>query len=337
MDRGFFAPFEAGRETRRERFDRRERKPGSDHLFLWTVFILLLIGAAMASWLGTFSVFGHPERPYAYRILRKIKKVDPPQRFKLNAAPAGKFQNAEDHYHRFAALSDFDLRQANLLLLRDYIRNFQSSNAAIPYLMGRFSILQVFPLASTDLFPSGAVVLAASNDQPQLLIEFILPASPAIGGALANVVTSGMEIELKRTYDLSAVIHAARLPDQRIQLTVVPLAYGAYALRKAGMSFALEPPAELLLENEWPVVKDERREAAERRFTNWRLKAGLGPLVARTKDTPPAADAKPAPDVLASTDAAPARGARPKAAAPAAKPATASATPPASPAAANRR
>ena len=62
---------------------------GRDHLFLWTVFILLLIGAAFACWLGSFYVFGHPEQPRSYAILKKLKKLDPPRRFEVTAAPAG--------------------------------------------------------------------------------------------------------------------------------------------------------------------------------------------------------------------------------------------------------
>ena len=42
-------------------FDTLSAPPRKDHLFLWTVFILLLIGFAMACWLGSFYIFGHPE------------------------------------------------------------------------------------------------------------------------------------------------------------------------------------------------------------------------------------------------------------------------------------
>ena len=37
-----------------------------DNLFLWTVFILLLIGLAFTCWLGSFYIFGHPEQARVY-------------------------------------------------------------------------------------------------------------------------------------------------------------------------------------------------------------------------------------------------------------------------------
>ena len=51
-----------------------EGEAGRDHLFLWTVFILLLIGMAFACWLGSFYIFGHPEKPRPYRLLKKLGK-----------------------------------------------------------------------------------------------------------------------------------------------------------------------------------------------------------------------------------------------------------------------
>lgn len=330
MERSILSPF--GRdgsdrnEGRRDRFDRRQPAPGSGNLFLWSVFLLLLFGAALASWIGTFSVFGHPERPYAYRILRKIKKLDPPQRFKTNAAPPGKFQGAEELYTRYAALSDFDLRQANVQLARDYLRNYQQTTAAVPYLMGRFHVIKAIPLEKSDLFPLGAAVLAVSADYPQLLVELILPTDAPTGQRLAESVLPGFGLELRRTYDLSAVVHVERLPDHRLQATVVPLAYRNMMLRKSGVAFGVylpgdltapgeTKPAELQLERDWPIVKDEKREAAEAAFVKWRQQHGLGLLLPRMKDGPaPAPDAKEPADVLAATDA---RAPRAKPAAPA--------------------
>ena len=66
-----------------------------DHLFLWTVFLLLLVGFSMACWIGSYVVFSRPELPVSYRILRKIKKIDLPIRFKVNAAPPGEFLGPE--------------------------------------------------------------------------------------------------------------------------------------------------------------------------------------------------------------------------------------------------
>ncbi len=283
--------------------DRSEHRAGGNHIFLWTVFILLLTGFCLATWIGTFTVFGHPERPFSYKILRRIKKLDPPQRYKLNAAPQGEFLTAEKAYARYAAMSDFDLRTLNVQLTRDYIRNFQQTTASVPYLTGRFSIMQAFPLQARDLFPTGAAALAVSLDNPQFLVEQIYPGDAETGALIAKSLVPGVELELKRTYDLSAITRVTRLPDGRILATVVPLTYGSFTLKTSAVSFSLEPPDELNLAAGWPLLKGERLDGADKTFLQYRRKAKLGPLVARTKDTaPPPADAAKPPDLLVSTE-----------------------------------
>ena len=54
------------------------RRPrGKSNLFGWSVAIILLTGCAFAAWLGSFYIFGQPERPDSYRILKKLHKIDP--------------------------------------------------------------------------------------------------------------------------------------------------------------------------------------------------------------------------------------------------------------------
>src|SRR5688572_27640660 len=86
---------------------------GGGHLFLWTVFILLLIGAAFACWIGSFYVFGHPEKPRPYKILLKLKKLDPPKRFEVTQAPAGEFLNPAKLFERFGNMKTLELQQEN--------------------------------------------------------------------------------------------------------------------------------------------------------------------------------------------------------------------------------
>ena len=50
----------------------REPRHGSG-LFLWTVFIMLLMGVAFGCWLGSFYIFGHPEEARCYKIMKKLK------------------------------------------------------------------------------------------------------------------------------------------------------------------------------------------------------------------------------------------------------------------------
>ena len=80
--------------TRSAEFSFRTEEPplGKEgNLFAWTVVILLLIGFAICCWVFSFYVFGHPEKPFSYSILAKLKKLEAPKRFEITAAPKASF------------------------------------------------------------------------------------------------------------------------------------------------------------------------------------------------------------------------------------------------------
>src|SRR4051812_7634899 len=114
---------------------------GGGHLFLWTVFILILIGAAFACWIGSFYIFGHPEKPQPYKLLRKLNKIEPPKRFEVTAAPPGEFYPAKKLFEKFANMKSLELQQENDLLLRNYIKNYKETKKLVTYITGRFEIV----------------------------------------------------------------------------------------------------------------------------------------------------------------------------------------------------
>ena len=233
-----------------------------DHLFLWTVFLLLLVGFSMACWIGSYVVFSRPELPVSYRILRKIKKIDLPIRFKVNAAPPGEFLGPEQLYNRYNAMNGPQLRELNRELERAYLRNYAVNSVQVPYVKGRFTILDTFELQPKDFIPTGVVALAASSDFPKLLIEHIYSASASQAPLIKHNLQTGMDIELRRTYELTAVLHVTKLEDGHIQLTVVPINYGAYEFKGSAGGFHLDPPGELHVAAGWPLIRAARREAA---------------------------------------------------------------------------
>src|SRR6266550_1367632 len=127
--------------------------------FAWTLVILLLTGLAFSAWLGSFYIIGQPERPESYRILQKLHKVDPPKRFELTAAPAGEFLSAQQVFERYSAMGAAELAKVNGELARNYIRNFQQVRGLVPYVVGRFVVMEARDLGSQDIFPSGMVAL----------------------------------------------------------------------------------------------------------------------------------------------------------------------------------
>ena len=208
------------------RFDDRhgfERK--KTNFFAWTITILVLSGITIAAWLGSIYIIGQPERPESYRILQKLHKIDPPKRFALTAAPAGEFLNPKQLFARYQAMGPAELARKDAELTRNFIRNFQQVHGLVTYVVGRFYIIDARELNKDDVFTSGAVALARAGDQPELLMEHVFTtANEHDARLLKERLVMGMDINLERSHDLSAVIHAERLPDGQVQITAIPLA-----------------------------------------------------------------------------------------------------------------
>ena len=264
----------------------RPRKKTS--MFGWSIAILLLTGLAFAAWLGSFYIFGQPERPESYRILKKLHKIDPTKRFELTAAPAGEFLTAKQLYDRYIALSPTELGNANAELVRNYIRNFQSMRGLVPYVVGRFNIMDARELTQNDIFTSGMLALTNAVDHGEVLMEHVYPSDPQVLPLMKQTLVAGLEVKLERTHDLSAVIHAERLPDGRILLTTMPLLYGSYTVTRGPGTFTLEPPLDMNLKAGWPLFKEPDRVAAEARFRERAAPVRQqGPVVAGLAPTPP--------------------------------------------------
>src|SRR3954463_14881574 len=236
------------------------------NLFAWSVAILLLTGFALAAWLGSFYIFWQPERPQSYRILKKLHKIEPSKRFELTAAPAGEFLSSKQLYDRYIAMSPTELANANAELARNYIRNYQQVHGLVTYVTGRFTIMEARELTPNDVFLSGMIALTNAVDHGELLMEHVYPADQQSLPLMKQTLVMGLEIKLERTHDLSAVIHAERLPDGRIMITSMPLLYGSYTVARAPGTFSLEPPLDLNLKAGWPLFKESSRTAVENRY-----------------------------------------------------------------------
>jgi hypothetical protein len=264
--------------------------------FAWTIAILLLTGFALAAWLGSFYIFNQPERPDSYRILQRLHKIEPPKRFELTAAPAGEFLDPQDLYERYVGMGSAELARANGELARNYIRNYQQVRGLVPYVVGRYRIIATRQLGPGDVFTSGMVALTNAIDNGELVMEHLYPSKPEALPLMKQTLAVGLEIKLERTHDISAVIHAERLVDGRIMVTVVPLLYGSYTVTRGLGTFRLEPPLSLNLEAGWPLFKSHERAAAEQRYAEYRQKAATAqgaplPIPGLTQSaTPPPAE-----------------------------------------------
>ncbi len=246
------------------------RPPQRTNWFAWTVTMLMLAAFAIVAWLGSFYIFWQPERPDSYRILKKLRRIDPPKRFELTAAPPGEFLTARQLHDRYATVGSAELTRVNTDLVRNYIRNFQQVHGLVPYVVGRFRIIDVHELGSADIFTSGMVVLAAAIDEGELLMEHVYPSEARDVPLMRQTLMPGLEIKLERSHDISAVIHAERTADGRILITAMPLLYGTYTVTRGTGTFTLEPPLDLNLAAGWPLLKPEQLRTAENRFAEMR-------------------------------------------------------------------
>jgi len=266
--------------------------------FAWTVAILLLTGFALAAWLGSFYIFAQPERPDSYRILQRLHKIEPPKRFELTAAPAGEFLNAKQLYDRYVGMGSAELAKTNAELARNYIRNYLRVPGLVPYVIGRYAIMEARELEPNDVFTSGMVALTNAVDHGELLMEHVYPAEAAAVPLIKQTLSVGLEIKLERTHDLSAVVHAERLADGRIMITAIPLLYGTYTVTRGPGTFRLEPPLNLNLAGGWPLFKEDLRRKAELHYAMNRRSAGAGGQVPVAAGLAPSGTPPPAQNEL---------------------------------------
>jgi hypothetical protein len=249
------------------------RKDGN--LFGWTIAILLLIGFAICCWVFSFYVFGHPEKPYSYSILAKLKKLEAPKRFEITAAPQGEFLSAQQLWDRYNKMTNRELERASEVLLRNYLRNYKLTGDKVPYVVGSFNILDSYELDESNLFPSGVVAVAQATDAQQVLLEHVFTADKRVIPVLHRMLLTGLNLRFDKTVDLSAVLNVRRLTDGRLQFTAVPLLYGSYTTSSGAGTFSLDPPTRLNVAARLPVVKEPTIEEATEKLASHRTRARL--------------------------------------------------------------
>ncbi len=255
----------------------------------WSIFIVLLIGLVLICWMGTYYVFGHPEEPFSYSILQKMKKIDPPKRFEILQAPKGEFLDANKLLDRYGKMTTRDLKKESNVLLRQYLENYQHRQGLVPYVTGRFNILDSYQLTSDDFIKSGVVALAQDTDNPGVLIEHVFPAEERMIPALHRSLLTGLDIPIQRTQDLTAITNVEKLSDGRLKLTVVPIHYPSYTASAGPGSFTLDPPTSLNVEAGLPILSKSKIADADARYATYRRKAGLDTTTATAGGEPAAA------------------------------------------------
>lgn len=224
------------------------QKKETGGIFWWAVLITLLMGVATFCWFFSIMVFSQPEKPFNYNLLAKCGKLTPLRPYSLYTAPAGKALSASDVMAEFLAYTEPQLGLRNDLLKRAYLKNHQHEQPA--YLVGSFRVMEVRPLAATDVFSQGWVLRARATDFEDVDMEFVMPGLATTEPPCAEGDVIKLE---KRTY--AALLNVQRLSAERFCATVVPLAYQTVVFGD-GKSRGLEPPERLNIGAAWPLTRD---------------------------------------------------------------------------------
>lgn len=225
------------------------RNKPSSGLFWWTIFITLLIGLTVFSWFFCIFVFSHPEKPFSYRLLAKVKKLDPIRRFSQFTVPQGKFLNAREALGEYFNYTEDQLAVTNDLLKRAYIRNYKEQ--APQYLKGEFNVIASRPLGASDVFTTGMVVRTRAADFEDVDVEIVLPGA----GSASHSIAAGDKIMLNQKSTFASVIHVQKLQGDRVCVSVVPLAYQGFSTGE-GQPLVLKEPDLLNMEAAWPIAGD---------------------------------------------------------------------------------
>lgn len=223
------------------------------NLLAWILVILFLSAMAIFSWIFPAYVFRNPHTPLNYDLLRKIGKLDDLEQFKSSRPPLTgkqrpKFFSARGLFDAESGRSEEHLAVRNDNEKRLYVQNY-SDGEMLGYITGEFEILETRVLGEDDLFP-GLALRALSTDFPNTVLEYLLP----IAGPFTNPYEAGDTLTVLRGGDLAAILHIAKLPEDRLSISAVPLTYPDKTVTEDEV-LDLAVPASLNLRAQWPVFE----------------------------------------------------------------------------------
>ncbi|MCB1235518.1 MAG: hypothetical protein KDM91_10640 [Verrucomicrobiae bacterium] len=231
------------REAREEAED-----TGAGNLFLWSVAIVVLLGLNAFSWIFCMYVFGNPEQPFCYRLLTKLDKLDPVGGFSPVTAPRGRFHGPKDLYTEVYALTEDQLEPYNAILKRLYLYNYRERDD-VKFISGTFFVESVRRLEAADIFPSGLAIRARAEDFPAAYVDLVLPSD----NPPDKHFKPGDVLEIEESATCAAVLNAAKLEEDRICFTAVPLVERKIET-PAGEIISVKPPEKLNLgTGRWPL------------------------------------------------------------------------------------
>ncbi len=244
-----------------------EPAPRRPAYFWWLLANALALSFAILSWTVCLHVFGNPEVPRNYGILRKIGRLPEIERHTASDAPSGNLLDPRGLYGRFYPVEGDSRDRLNARLMRNYLTNFQQP-LALTYIEGDFEVQQVRSLTARDFITDGFVIRARAMVKPD---DFTTPAPapvvidhifPTLENGAAGEFHPGDILPIRKSPNCAAIIHIGRTTDEDgdplLCLTVVPIAYGPYRVGDEA-SFGIEPPVQVNPGASFPMFESVTR------------------------------------------------------------------------------
>lgn len=243
-----------------------QRPRGRPPYFWWLLANALAFCFAVLSWAGCLHVFGNPEIPRNYELLRRIGRLPEPHRFTVLDAPQAHSLRPPELYEKFFGVAAGDLQRLNALLMRNYMTNF-TRPLLLSYVEGDFEIEAVRELQEGDFIPRGVVVRARAMVKPDefsppspypVRVEYLFPTEePGVAGFFEE----GDLLAISKSPNCAVVLHIERVLDEEgdplLCVTVVPIAYGPYQAGEDTETFGIEPPVLLNPGAGFPLFRDD--------------------------------------------------------------------------------
>lgn len=236
-------------------------KKADGGIFWWTIAIVLLMALAAFSWIASIYIFTHPEKPFNYKLLSRIQRLEEIKNFNEKNVPSGKSLTPPDLYQKFYPFTAENLASHNGLLRRNYITNFKNRDEKPYYVRGRFRVIHARPLTEDDVFTRGIVARAVAVNEDgkeyrNVVVEYILPTAEAVPGvefATGDLLDIDSRRSKKRLY--GAVLNIERLNEDVLVFTVVPLMYGEHLIDAAkNRILVATPPERLNMAGRFPIT-----------------------------------------------------------------------------------
>lgn len=249
----------ARNRRKKSKEDVTQRRPA---YFWWFLANLLSLCFAMVSWAVCLHVFGNPEIPRNYTILKKLGRLPELKRYTVLDVPNGNALSPGELYGKYFGLKEDKRTRLNALLMRNYMRNFEKTLLLI-YAEGEYQVAERKALTRNDFLYPGFAIRAQAMVKPDdfteavgfpVVIEYVFPTADKTAMSRFSI---GDVLEVNKNPNCAAVVHVSKVvvdDEPALQLTVIPIAYGPYRVGDAE-KFSIEPPTELSPAAALPIWK----------------------------------------------------------------------------------